>query len=202
MTSGTIGRQASSYRQGMVLGLTMAEIMLLLVFCSAHRAWCRARRRACPTRSGRPTAAPCASGGGRRRGCDGLRQAQHAPGGAARPGRDGWITERHRRAVAQARRERRDRRLAGRPRGAAAGAQGGGRGLCRVSAAAIEGHRSGQGRQGGGAGVCHRPYPSRRWGPTYAGRACGVDRTGDVRIRRRRSKAIAGTATTGHRSSI
>ncbi|HLN09026.1 MAG TPA: hypothetical protein VK281_08715, partial [Xanthobacteraceae bacterium] len=33
MTSGTIGRQASSYRQGMVLGLTMAEIMLLLVFC-------------------------------------------------------------------------------------------------------------------------------------------------------------------------
>jgi flagellar motor protein MotB len=33
MTFGTIGRQAASYRQGMVLGLTMAEIMLLLVFC-------------------------------------------------------------------------------------------------------------------------------------------------------------------------
>jgi flagellar motor protein MotB len=31
--SGTIGRQTASYRQGMVLGLTMAEIMLLLVFC-------------------------------------------------------------------------------------------------------------------------------------------------------------------------
>jgi flagellar motor protein MotB len=30
---GTIGRQTSSYRQGMVLGLTLAEIMLLLVFC-------------------------------------------------------------------------------------------------------------------------------------------------------------------------
>jgi flagellar motor protein MotB len=29
----TIGRQAASYRQGLVLGLTMAEIMLLLVFC-------------------------------------------------------------------------------------------------------------------------------------------------------------------------
>jgi flagellar motor protein MotB len=28
-----IGRQAASYRQGLVLGLTMAEIMLLLVFC-------------------------------------------------------------------------------------------------------------------------------------------------------------------------
>jgi hypothetical protein len=33
MTSGTIGRQSTSYRQGLVLGLTMAEIMLLLVFC-------------------------------------------------------------------------------------------------------------------------------------------------------------------------
>jgi len=33
MTFGTIGRQTASYRQGMVLGLTMAEIMLLLVFC-------------------------------------------------------------------------------------------------------------------------------------------------------------------------
>src|ERR1700681_2098363 len=31
--SGTIGRQTASYRQGLVLGLTMAEIMLLLVFC-------------------------------------------------------------------------------------------------------------------------------------------------------------------------
>jgi len=31
--SETIGRQAASYRQGLVLGLTMAEIMLLLVFC-------------------------------------------------------------------------------------------------------------------------------------------------------------------------
>src|SRR5690349_18291385 len=30
---GTINRQKSSYRQGLVLGLTMAEIMLLLVFC-------------------------------------------------------------------------------------------------------------------------------------------------------------------------
>jgi flagellar motor protein MotB len=30
---GTIGRQTASYRQGLVLGLTMAEIMLLLVFC-------------------------------------------------------------------------------------------------------------------------------------------------------------------------
>jgi hypothetical protein len=29
----TIGRQSASYRQGLVLGLTMAEIMLLLVFC-------------------------------------------------------------------------------------------------------------------------------------------------------------------------
>jgi hypothetical protein len=28
-----IGRQSASYRQGLVLGLTMAEIMLLLVFC-------------------------------------------------------------------------------------------------------------------------------------------------------------------------
>ena len=33
MTSETIGRQAAAYRQGLVLGLTMAEIMLLLVFC-------------------------------------------------------------------------------------------------------------------------------------------------------------------------
>jgi flagellar motor protein MotB len=33
MTSETVGRQSSSYRQGLVLGLTMAEIMLLLVFC-------------------------------------------------------------------------------------------------------------------------------------------------------------------------
>jgi flagellar motor protein MotB len=31
--SGTIGRQTASYRQGLVLGLTMAEVMLLLVFC-------------------------------------------------------------------------------------------------------------------------------------------------------------------------
>jgi flagellar motor protein MotB len=30
---GSISRQGSSYRQGLVLGLTMAEIMLLLVFC-------------------------------------------------------------------------------------------------------------------------------------------------------------------------
>jgi outer membrane protein OmpA-like peptidoglycan-associated protein len=30
--SGSIGRQTTSYRQGLVLGLTMAEIMLLLVF--------------------------------------------------------------------------------------------------------------------------------------------------------------------------
>jgi outer membrane protein OmpA-like peptidoglycan-associated protein len=29
----TIGRQTASYRQGLVLGLTMAEIMLLLAFC-------------------------------------------------------------------------------------------------------------------------------------------------------------------------
>ncbi|HXW25741.1 MAG TPA: hypothetical protein VEK73_13435 [Xanthobacteraceae bacterium] len=29
----TVGRQTASYRQGLVLGLTMAEIMLLLVFC-------------------------------------------------------------------------------------------------------------------------------------------------------------------------
>ena len=33
MTSGSIGRQSTSYRNGMVMGLTMAEIMLLLVFC-------------------------------------------------------------------------------------------------------------------------------------------------------------------------
>jgi flagellar motor protein MotB len=31
--SDLIGRQTASYRQGLVLGLTMAEIMLLLVFC-------------------------------------------------------------------------------------------------------------------------------------------------------------------------
>jgi len=31
--SQTIARQAASYRQGLVLGLTMAELMLLLVFC-------------------------------------------------------------------------------------------------------------------------------------------------------------------------
>src|SRR5580704_9939339 len=31
--SDMIGRQTASYRQGLVLGLTMAEIMLLLVFC-------------------------------------------------------------------------------------------------------------------------------------------------------------------------
>jgi flagellar motor protein MotB len=31
--SETIGRQTASYRRGLVLGLTMAEIMLLLVFC-------------------------------------------------------------------------------------------------------------------------------------------------------------------------
>jgi hypothetical protein len=30
---GHINRQSTSYRQGLVLGLTMAEIMLLLVFC-------------------------------------------------------------------------------------------------------------------------------------------------------------------------
>lgn len=33
VTNGQITRQGSSYRQGLVLGLTMAEIMLLLVFC-------------------------------------------------------------------------------------------------------------------------------------------------------------------------
>jgi flagellar motor protein MotB len=33
MSEMIIGRQTSSYRQGLVLGLTMAEIMLLLVFC-------------------------------------------------------------------------------------------------------------------------------------------------------------------------
>ncbi|MCP1830703.1 flagellar motor protein MotB [Bradyrhizobium sp. USDA 4532] len=33
VTDGQITRQGSSYRQGLVLGLTMAEIMLLLVFC-------------------------------------------------------------------------------------------------------------------------------------------------------------------------
>ena len=31
--SSLIGRQTASYRQGLVLGLTMAEVMLLLVFC-------------------------------------------------------------------------------------------------------------------------------------------------------------------------
>ena len=30
---GHISRQSSSYRQGLVLGLTMAEIMILLIFC-------------------------------------------------------------------------------------------------------------------------------------------------------------------------
>lgn len=33
MSQTSIGRQTTSYRQGLVLGLTMAEIMLLLVFC-------------------------------------------------------------------------------------------------------------------------------------------------------------------------
>ena len=33
MPDTTIGRQTASYREGLVLGLTMAEIMLLLVFC-------------------------------------------------------------------------------------------------------------------------------------------------------------------------
>lgn len=33
MVAGGVSRQSSSYRQGLVLGLTMAEIMLLLVFC-------------------------------------------------------------------------------------------------------------------------------------------------------------------------
>jgi flagellar motor protein MotB len=33
MSDTAIGRQTASYRQGLVLGLTMAEIMLLLVFC-------------------------------------------------------------------------------------------------------------------------------------------------------------------------
>jgi flagellar motor protein MotB len=33
MTETSVGRQTASYRQGLVLGLTMAEIMLLLVFC-------------------------------------------------------------------------------------------------------------------------------------------------------------------------
>ena len=33
MAQTTIGRQTASYREGLVLGLTMAEIMLLLVFC-------------------------------------------------------------------------------------------------------------------------------------------------------------------------
>src|SRR6266481_1109326 len=32
-TDGQIIQQSSSYRQGLVLGLTMAEIMILLVFC-------------------------------------------------------------------------------------------------------------------------------------------------------------------------
>ena len=30
---GQISQQSSSYRQGLVLGLTMAEIMILLIFC-------------------------------------------------------------------------------------------------------------------------------------------------------------------------
>jgi len=33
MTDGHVARQSSSYRAGLVLGLTMAEIMLLIVFC-------------------------------------------------------------------------------------------------------------------------------------------------------------------------
>jgi flagellar motor protein MotB len=33
MMPGTVGRQTAAYRQGLVLGLTMAELMLLLVFC-------------------------------------------------------------------------------------------------------------------------------------------------------------------------
>lgn len=32
-TNGSVSRQSSSYRQGLVLGLTMAEIMILLIFC-------------------------------------------------------------------------------------------------------------------------------------------------------------------------
>jgi flagellar motor protein MotB len=33
MTDGHVARQSSSYRAGLVLGLTMAEIMLLIIFC-------------------------------------------------------------------------------------------------------------------------------------------------------------------------
>jgi flagellar motor protein MotB len=33
MTDGYVARQASSYRHGLVLGLTMAELMLLIIFC-------------------------------------------------------------------------------------------------------------------------------------------------------------------------
>jgi flagellar motor protein MotB len=33
MTDGYVARQSSSYRHGLVLGLTMAEIMLLIIFC-------------------------------------------------------------------------------------------------------------------------------------------------------------------------
>ena len=33
MMPSIVGRQTASYRQGLVLGLTMAELMLLLVFC-------------------------------------------------------------------------------------------------------------------------------------------------------------------------
>jgi flagellar motor protein MotB len=33
MMPGNVGRQTAAYRQGLVLGLTMAELMLLLVFC-------------------------------------------------------------------------------------------------------------------------------------------------------------------------
>jgi flagellar motor protein MotB len=33
MTDGYIARQSSSYRHGLVLGLTMAEVMLLIIFC-------------------------------------------------------------------------------------------------------------------------------------------------------------------------
>src|SRR3954454_405497 len=31
--TGQVSRQSTSYRQGLVLGLTMAEVMLLLIFC-------------------------------------------------------------------------------------------------------------------------------------------------------------------------
>lgn len=32
-TNGLVSRQSSSYRQGLVLGLTMAEVMILLILC-------------------------------------------------------------------------------------------------------------------------------------------------------------------------